>query len=118
MQNTLREVAKLDDIEDGEALGIEMDGLHIALYRLNGEIFATDNVCPHQFALLSDGYVDTQEACVECPLHQARFSIATGQVLCGPAKSCTQRFAARVEGDWLCVAVTPDLLPELAATTD
>jgi len=105
MQSTLREVAKLGDIEDDEVFGAEVDGLHIALYRLDGELFATDNVCPHQFALLSDGYVDAHDGCVECPLHQARFDIRTGEVLCGPTDRQLRVFPVQLEGDTVYVDV-------------
>ena len=91
------EVAKVGDIEDDEPLGIEVSGRHIALYRLDGEVFATDNVCPHQFALLSDGYME--DGCVECPLHQARFDIRTGAAQCGPVERGLKIFPVKVEGD-------------------
>jgi 3-phenylpropionate/trans-cinnamate dioxygenase ferredoxin component len=97
METTLRQVAALDDIEDDEPLGLEVDGMHVALYKLDGAVFATENVCPHQFALLSDGYME--DGCIECPLHQARFDIRTGAAQCGPVDRPLRVFPVHVDGD-------------------
>jgi len=107
MQNTLRAVARLDAIEDDAPLGVEVDGLHLALYRLDGQIFATDNICPHQFALLSDGYI--ADGTVECPLHQARFDIRTGTVQCGPADRPLRVFPVQVDDGTVYVDIDVDV---------
>jgi len=106
LQSNFREAAKLAEIEDDEPLGVEIDGVHIALYRLHGKIFATENICPHQFALLSDGYMDEREGSVECPLHQARFDIRTGAVLCGPTERQIMVFPVQIEDDRVYVDVS------------
>jgi 3-phenylpropionate/trans-cinnamate dioxygenase ferredoxin component len=70
------------DVPDDEPLGVEIDGRQVAIYRIDGEYFATENVCPHQYALMSEGYLE--DGCIECPLHQARFDVRTGAAQCGP----------------------------------
>lgn len=73
---------------DSEALGegevgtAQVDELSIALYRTDGVVYATSNICTHQYALMSDGYFDGQF--IECPLHQALFDIKTGEAVEGP----------------------------------
>ncbi|MAY88157.1 MAG: ribosomal subunit interface protein [Pseudooceanicola sp.] len=59
------------------AMAVEVDGLRLALFSLEGEIFATGNICTHAFALLTDGHVEN--GCVECPLHQGLFDIRSGK---------------------------------------
>jgi len=103
MQDKFREVAKLHELGDDEPLGLEVSGLHIALYRLGDQVFATENVCPHQFALLSDGYLE--DGIIECPLHQARFDVRTGAMQCGPADRALRVFAVRVDSDTVYVNV-------------
>ncbi len=70
--NWLR-VASRDQLQDDDALAVAAGELQIALYRCDGEFFATDNICTHAFALLSEGFL--QDGCIECPMHQARFDI-------------------------------------------
>jgi NAD(P)H-dependent nitrite reductase small subunit len=72
-------VAKLSE---GETLGVMLDDQRVALYKVNEEIFATDNVCPHAFALLSDGFLEGHV--IECPLHGAMFDVRNGKCQSGP----------------------------------
>ena len=64
-----------------ELIGVEVAGIEIAIFRLEDGYFATSNICTHQFAFLSEGYVEKD--CVECPLHQA-FFILTAPSWDGP----------------------------------
>lgn len=70
-------------VEEGEAVGVRVAGTPVALYRVDGAIYATSNVCTHAFALMSDGYLDGDV--IECPLHQAAFEVKTGKCIAGPA---------------------------------
>jgi 3-phenylpropionate/trans-cinnamate dioxygenase ferredoxin subunit len=89
-------VAAADDVAEGEVVGVTVAGHQIALYRDQGEFFATSNVCTHQFALLSDGYF--ADGCIECPLHQGSFDIRSGRALCAPVTEDIKVFPVRVEG--------------------
>lgn len=73
---------------EGEVVGIKVDGKEIAVYNVGGRLYATDNICTHAFALLSDGYLE--EHMIECPLHAGRFDIRDGKGQ-GPPISCDIR---------------------------
>lgn len=88
--------ASVDAVSEGGALGVEVNGVDVALYRIDGAFYATGNICTHQHAFMSDGYVD--DGCIECPLHQALFDIRTGAVVDGPAKTPLPVYPTRVEG--------------------
>jgi NAD(P)H-dependent nitrite reductase small subunit len=90
-------VAAAADVREGEAIAVNVGDLQIALCRVDGTIYAFENVCPHAFAFLSDGFVEGNE--IECPLHAARFEISTGQCLAPPADRDLQTYVVRVEGD-------------------
>ena len=96
-------VAARSALKPGEVLGVQQGELDIALYEVEGAIYATDNQCTHAFAYLSDGWLDGD--IIECPLHGGRFEIKTGKGL-GPPIDCDIKvFPVRVDGDNIQVKV-------------
>ena len=57
-------------------------------------ISTLEDVCPHAYALLSQGFVEDGK--VECPLHEAVFDVKTGQCLHGPGGRNLNRYPVRV----------------------
>jgi naphthalene 1,2-dioxygenase ferredoxin component len=90
-------VASRSELAPGEVLGVEVAGRSIALYDVDGNIFATDNICTHAYARLSDGWLDGD--LIECPLHAARFDVRTGKVLDPPATVDLKTYPVRVVDD-------------------
>ena len=67
-----------EDIEEGEVLQVDLgDGRVLAVYRLDGEVFATDDVCSHGDASLADGEIEKGQ--IVCPYHLGTFDIKTGE---------------------------------------
>lgn len=95
-------IASAQDLQDDEVLAVNVNGARVALYRSEGEFFATDNRCTHAEALMSEGYLE--DGCIECPLHQARFDIRTGKALCAPATVDLRTHAVRRDGDEIYIA--------------
>jgi naphthalene 1,2-dioxygenase ferredoxin component len=91
------DVAALDAIPEGDVIGIFVAGKEIALYEVEGEIHATDNLCTHGAARLSDGFLDGRE--IECPLHQGKFDVCTGKALCAPVTQNIRIYPTRVENN-------------------
>jgi naphthalene 1,2-dioxygenase system ferredoxin subunit len=90
-------VASRAAIGEGEFIGVNADGREIAVFDVDGELFATDNICTHAHAFLSDGWLDGDV--IECPLHAGRFEVKTGKAL-GPPVECDLRtYPVRVVGD-------------------
>jgi naphthalene 1,2-dioxygenase system ferredoxin subunit len=89
--------ARRSELAEGEVLGVEIGGRSIALYDCGGAVYATDNICTHAYARLSDGWLDGEE--IECPLHAARFDIKTGKVTAPPATEDLATFPTRIVGD-------------------
>ena len=84
--------AGIDDVDEGTVKGVKLGDEHVALYRVRGTVYATSNICTHESALLSEGWVEDGE--VECPLHGARFRIEDGECL-GPYGTDLRCFRAR-----------------------
>lgn len=96
-------VAKQGDVADGAVIQVEVGEQAIAIYRVGGELFATDNICTHAFACLHEGYLDGHT--IECPLHQGIFDIRNGDPLEGPVDEPLKTFAVKAEGDDILVEV-------------
>lgn len=88
--------AKRDQLTADEPSAVTVGGEQLALYLIDGEVFATHNVCTHQFALLTEGYLE--DGCIECPLHQGKFDVRTGAALCAPASAPLKTYRVHVEG--------------------
>jgi len=96
-------VAQRAALGEGDMLGVEAAGKPIVLYNIDGEIYATDNVCTHAFATLSDGWLDGD--IIECPLHAGRFEVKTGKGL-GPPIPCDIRtYPVQIVGEDIQVQV-------------
>lgn len=87
-----------------------MGGWYVLLHRSAAGIHALNDRCTHQAARLSPGRV--RRGAVLCPLHGARFDLATGACL-GGAYDDLRRFATRVTDGMIEVAV-PDTPPGMA----
>jgi nitrite reductase/ring-hydroxylating ferredoxin subunit len=88
-------VASAADVAEGDVVGIQVAEKDLALYRQDGQYFATDNICTHQYARLSEGYFE--DGCIECPLHQGRFDVRTGRAMCAPVTTDIKTYPIRVE---------------------
>ncbi|HSC97744.1 MAG TPA: non-heme iron oxygenase ferredoxin subunit [Casimicrobiaceae bacterium] len=97
-------VAAVSDVPEGGTLAVEADNELVCLYNLGGRIYATDDICTHEEASLADGFIEGD--CIECPLHQARFHIPTGEVRAAPADTDLRVFPVNVEGNDILVGVT------------
>ena len=78
-------------------------GRELALYSAGGEIFATDNLCTHGHARLCDGFLDGHE--IECPLHQGKFDVRTGQPTCAPVTEAIRSYPVKIEGGRVFLAI-------------
>lgn len=90
------DAAARDDVPEGDVVGLLVAGRDIALYEVEGEVFATDNLCTHGQARLSDGFLEGRE--IECPLHQGRFDVCSGKAMCAPLDTDVRTYPVRIEG--------------------
>jgi biphenyl 2,3-dioxygenase ferredoxin subunit len=97
MSQTMQRIVLCDvaDVSVGGALKVETNGLSLAVFNLDGEIYVTDDACTHGPGSLSDGYIcgDT----VECDFHNGAFNIKTGEVVAPPCMIPLKTYRATVE---------------------
>jgi nitrite reductase/ring-hydroxylating ferredoxin subunit len=98
------DAASEQDVADGEVLAVSMQGVPIVLVREGDKIFALHDQCTHGAARLSEGFVEN--GCIECPLHQGLFDLATGEPRSAPVKLAVKIYPVRREGGRVAVGVT------------
>ncbi len=96
-------VAELDEIKPEEPKSVLVGDEEIALFNVDGEIYATSNICTHAYASLVDGFQEGEE--VECPLHEGRFNVKTGKALCAPVSEDLKTFEVKIENGAVFVRV-------------
>ncbi|GAB4206793.1 MAG: bifunctional 3-phenylpropionate/cinnamic acid dioxygenase ferredoxin subunit [Roseiflexaceae bacterium] len=91
-------IATVGEIPENSARAFEFEGERIAIYNCGGRFYAIANICTHAYAELHEGFFDTDDCSIECPLHGARFSIETGAVLALPAYQPLQTYEVKIDG--------------------
>lgn len=76
---------------------IEVDGVTVALARVDGTMYAFQDECTHASCSLTDGDIDGKH--VVCPCHMGTFDIATGAVISGPPMKPLRTWKVSVGAD-------------------
>ena len=91
------DVSAEDEVPQEDVIGVEAQGQDIALYSVEGQVYASDGICTHGHARLCDGFLDGFE--IECPLHQGKFDIRNGHAMCAPVTEDIKVYPVKIEGD-------------------
>ena len=97
------DAAAQDDLFEGASIAVTPNGHDIALHCVDGVPFATDNVCTHGAGRLCEGFLEGHE--IECPLHQGKFDVRTGQPTCAPATKALRSYPVRIDGQRVYVQI-------------
>lgn len=87
--------ARVEDVPRGEGFQVDINGAMIAIWNVDGEFYATSDICSHEETPLTAG--DLWDNVIECPLHGAQFDVTTGEVLSLPAIFPIPTYPVRVE---------------------
>ncbi|HEY2559016.1 MAG TPA: Rieske 2Fe-2S domain-containing protein [Caldimonas sp.] len=87
-------VATLDDFAASDAIAVAVAGKEVAIYLVDGTVYATANRCTHGDALLCDGFLEGYV--IECPHHQGCFDVRTGAATTAPAETALATWPARL----------------------
>lgn len=94
--SNLVKVAEVSDLKTGESKTVIAGDRELALFNIDGQFHAIDNVCPHRGGPLGEGVLD---GCVViCPWHGWRFDCKTGQSPVIPTAK-VDRFEVVIEGN-------------------
>lgn len=87
-------VGKETDFVDGKPIVTSVNGIDVMVVRVNGEIFACQNRCPHEDGPLGEGEMDGDV--IECPLHGWKFCVRDGSSPMFPTISI-ETFEVKIE---------------------
>jgi len=95
------DAAAQEEVPQDDVIAVSAGGREVALYGVDGEVYATDNVCTHGQARLCEGFLEGHE--IECPLHQGKFDVRTGAPTCAPVTEAIRSYLVKIEGGrvWL-----------------
>lgn len=84
-----------DEVPEGDVRRVRPDGLEaVAVCRIEGAYYATQDRCSHAKASLSEGWVEGHDLC--CPVHDGRFDVRDGRPMCFPATDPIRAFPVQV----------------------
>jgi 3-phenylpropionate/trans-cinnamate dioxygenase ferredoxin subunit len=96
-------LAKVSDIPEGGMILRIHERNYVMLAKVDGLIYAMDDICTHEEAPLHDGELgehDNNPHLLTCPWHEAHFDIRTGKVYQDtPWATDTQTFEVEVRGE-------------------
>jgi len=93
------DVIEESELENGEHVVVDVDGTEVAVFKIDGEYYAIEDVCTHDGAEIASGVIDGCE--IVCPRHGARFCIKTGAVKAPPAYEDINTYKVRIENGLL-----------------
>ncbi|AFA71912.1 putative Rieske (2Fe-2S) ferredoxin [Gordonia polyisoprenivorans VH2] len=93
---TWHEASHLDDLWEGEMVGVDVAGHSVLLVNHDGEVIAYKNRCPHQEWPLDDG--DLEEKKLTCAQHLWEFDVTTGKGI-NPSTCALISYECKVDDD-------------------
>jgi len=80
--NDFKEICKVKDLREREGRRFFVNDTEVAVFKVDGKIYALSNNCPHQHTtLIYDGFIE--DGCVVCPAHGWMFDLKTGKMPTG-----------------------------------
>ena len=95
-------VASVSELAPGSAKAVEVNGKTIALFNVEGAVYALDNTCLHRGGPLGEG--ELMGEVVTCPWHQWEYNVRTGENV-GDSSVKVDTYPVQVEGNDIKVAV-------------
>ncbi len=90
------EVASLDQVPPGSGTSFTVAGKGVAVFNVEGTIYAMDDTCQHQGSSLGAGQLNGNV--VTCRAHGWRYNVTTGSLTTSPGYGVASYPAKVVEG--------------------
>jgi 3-phenylpropionate/trans-cinnamate dioxygenase ferredoxin subunit len=87
------------DLPPGSKRVVAIEGKQVLLCNVNGTLHAVSNICSHAHETLDCGRMGN--GWIACPIHGARFDLATGRAKNPPATQPIPVYGVRIADDWI-----------------
>ena len=78
IESDYTKICELSDLKENQGKRFLINDVEIAVFKVENEIYAVSNICPHQHtANIYDGFLE--DGCVVCPAHGWMFNLKTGK---------------------------------------
>ncbi len=95
-------LCKYAELKEKSGKRFFVDDVEIALFKVNNEVFALSNICPHQKThLMHEGFIEDDK--VICPIHGWQFELSTGNL--APDRKGLDSYEVKIIGDEIYVKV-------------
>jgi nitrite reductase/ring-hydroxylating ferredoxin subunit/ferredoxin-NADP reductase len=98
-------VADTNDIQTSQMKEVQIDGQDVCIANVGEKYYAIGNVCTHEGGPLADGVLESYE--VECPWHQSKFDVRTGEVTSPPTSEPEPTYEIKVDDNSILVRKHP-----------
>ncbi|MCJ7552590.1 MAG: nitrite reductase (NAD(P)H) small subunit [Ignavibacteriaceae bacterium] len=103
IEDGFTKLCKVSELQERKGKRFIVDGIEVALFNVDNEIYALSNICPHKHtALIYDGFIE--DGYVVCPAHGWMFDIHTGKLKTGKTRITT--FPVQVKDNYVFIKVT------------
>jgi nitrite reductase/ring-hydroxylating ferredoxin subunit len=100
---TLTQLCSLSDVSEDRPFRAEIDGFGYAVFQFGEAYYVTADLCSHGPGSLSEGYLEDYE--IECPFHQGRFDIRSGEATLAPCQAKVQTWPVVVQSGAIFIAL-------------
>src|SRR5215210_5439639 len=102
-------VANTKDIQPSQMKEVEVNGENICVVNVEGKYYAIGSICTHEGGPLADGSLEGYV--VECPWHNSKFDVRTGDVTSPPANEPEPIYEVKVDGSEILIRKRSDSEP-------
>jgi 3-phenylpropionate/trans-cinnamate dioxygenase ferredoxin subunit len=94
-------VCDTDSLNDGDLFSFNYGDSNkkLLIARINRKVYATDGICTHAYAELSNGFLNEEDKTVTCPLHLSAFDLQSGVPKNAPAEIPLKTYQVKEEKD-------------------
>src|ERR1700691_1335185 len=97
MPDNVVRVCAQSDIAPETVKAFEVGDMQLAVFKIDGKFYVTDDECTHASASLADGILEGD--IIECSLHFGAFHVPTGEVKAPPCSFALRTYKVELQGD-------------------
>jgi|SRR5207248_10310249 3-phenylpropionate/trans-cinnamate dioxygenase ferredoxin subunit len=98
-------VCEADSLGNGDLIGFDYNNKKILIAKAQDKSYATDGICTHEYADLSNGFLNEEQKTVTCPLHLSVFKLEDGVPENPPAEIPLKTYNVKIENKGVYVLI-------------